>query len=262
MVFPFYRTPQPSAWHTKDICTETGLYVALHCTPRFEREFQAGDEFTRCPHGQATSWRLADRRRLTKANVSTFTALAAITAAALFLIWPEEISPEAIRNAHVPFLYEARQQAHSILLLFASQAMLFFILSTRQPKSVLAIWAIISAASLPFAAELNSFEQNSPTHNLVVICSCAPILVKMLGHLPTGKTAVGTLSLLVMYSCLIFALVAVIVNTKMGPILAIVFGRDVIEGGILFLLLGATIIGCTAFFILIGAARGRLTAFE
>lgn len=249
-------TPQP-ALHTGDICTETGSYIAGHCTPRFEREFQAGDQFTRCPHGDLTSWQMRSRRQLTKTNVSTFAALAFITMAALFLIWPQELGPESLQNAHVPFFYEARMQAHGLLLLFASQAMLIVIIITRQPRSILAVWAIISVAALPFAAELNRLDQGNPTQNLVVICSCTPIFIKLLGHVPTGKSPVATLALLGLYSLLGISVIAVVLNTRLGPILAVVFGQDVVEGIILFVIMGAWIVIVVTIFLLVGIARSR-----
>ena len=244
--------------NTGDTCDEPGLYIASHCTPPFRREFQPGDEFTKCHHGQWTSWQPDPMLRWTKANVCTAVALATITIVALFLIWPPELGPDYLQDTHVPFLYEARKQAHGILLIFASQAMLLVILSTRQPKSVLALWAIISVAILPFAAELNRMNQDNPTQNLVAISSCVPIFIKMLGHAPTGKSILGTLVWLGTYAIIGISVVAVLVNTRLGPILAIVFGKDVVEGAILFVILGACTVVIPTGLLLVGIARSRM----
>ncbi len=254
------RTSSPPTGHTGDRCTKTGQYVAGHCTPRFERTFQEADQFTECRHGNLTSWDSSDRDGLTRASVSTSVALALRTIGALFLIWPETAGPEFLRSAHVPLLYEARNQSNGILLMFGSQAMLLFIMTTRSPMRVLAVWAVISAAALPFAAELYRLDQGTPTQNLVALCSCSPVFIRILGHVPTGKSKVEALSWLLLYSVLGIVIVAVIVNTKVGPILTVVFGQDVVAGTIFLVILGVVIVVPTVIFLLVGAARGRIQA--
>ena len=217
--------------------------------------FQAGDELTRCKHTQLTSWNIAPSRRLTQVNVFTFIALFTITVSAVFLIWPQEIGPELLQNAHVPFLYEARKQNHALLLIFASQAFLMVILSTRPPNSPLAVWAMIGAATLPFAAELGRLEHNNPTQNLVVIFSCIPIIIRMLGHVHAGRSLIGTVFMMSFYSALAILFVTVVANTRMGPLLAFVFGENMVLGVLLIVLVGATVILFGTLLTLGGVAR-------
>ena len=244
--------------HSGDTCTRPGLYIAIHCTPSFAREFQAGDKFTRCIHGQQTRWELSPPIRLNKATITTALALGIITVAAVFLIWPQELGPAVLRNAHVPFLYEARNQSHPILLLFGSQALLIVLIVTKQPKGFLVIWAIVSAATLPFAAELNRLALGQPIQHLVFVSACMPIFIKFLGHVPTGTSTVGKLSLISLYSVVGLAFVAIVVNTKLGPILAIVFGRDAVEVLLLVIIGFAAIILVGAGLVLGGVAAVRM----
>ena len=258
MEFLFNKKPTLAPAHTGETCERAGTYKARHCTPNFYRQFQPGDDFTKCKHGQHTTWTLAPSWPPSKANIGTFVALAMLSVGAVFLVWPQELGPETLRSAYVPILFEARRQSHGILLLLASQALIISIVTTRQSNGTLAAWAIICAAVLPFAAELNKLDQNNATQNLVVICSCAPIFIKIMSHAPTGRSLGQSLVWIMAYGVVGIAAVAVVINTRLGPIFAIIFGWEVTNLVLAIIILLAAIAIIVGWLGLLPYAHGRM----
>ena len=249
----------PTVYHTDDTCRATGEYTAGHCTPPFTRAFTAGDAFSKCHHGSRTDWRPSKPKWPGCQNATTAIGLTIISAAALLLITPAEMVPNAIRQIDIPIIDEARRQRASILMLLGSQATLLLILASRPPRGILPIWAAIAAALVPFAAALNQMDKDNPVQILLVLSALSPVLVRSVSILPTGKNLNSRMAFAFIYAFAFIGLPALIVNTRLGPVIALLIGVQATTAALAISITIGAVIAIILFLAAGAIAVGRAT---
>ena len=157
------------------------------------------------------------------------------------------------------FLELAVAQKHPLLLVLAAQAALIAVISSGIVDRPAAKMAAAIAGLAIFAAEIGRLDQSLPTGMQIVAVSLIPIGLTLTNIMPMPRSTTAWLAATLACSIATLAAVFVIASTKAGPLLAIIFGEEIVMAVLVLLLIAAFALAVGSFLGLIGVVQGRNT---
>ena len=160
-------------------------------------------------------------------------------------------------QSQVDFLKVAREQKHTLLLLLAAQAVLIAVMTSGLTDRPVPKAATIIAAIVIFAAETGELNKTIPTGAQVAAASLIPIAIVMTNVFPIPKTITSQFALALLASFIAVVGTWFIASTPAGPILAFIFGEELVIGGLTLIVGLAWVVGIGSTLGLISVVVAR-----
>ena len=184
-----------------------------------------------------------------------WTSLALIACMVMSLVMLDQFTPQSPGA----FLKLALTQKHPLLLVLATQAALIAIVASGIVDRPAAKAATVIAGLAIFAAEIGRLDQSLPTGMQIAAVALIPIGLTLTNIIPLPRTTRGWLAVTLACSIATFIAVWVIAITKAGPILAVIFGDEIVTAVLVLLIVASFAFGVGSFLGLIGVVQGQNT---
>ena len=159
------------------------------------------------------------------------------------------------------FFEMALSQKHNLLLVLAAQAALIFVLTSKAADGLIPLAATGTAAVIIFAAELGQLDQSLPAGRQVSVVILVPIGIAITKAIPLPRTMTIVAWFVVIFlgSVAVLAIVGVLLSTKAGLLLAVVFGGELVALILTALVVASSILIMATGFGLLAVVQGRNT---
>ena len=188
-----------------------------------------------------------------------WTAIILIASMSLALVILDQFFQPVPRS----FLELALSHKHTVLLTLAAQAGLIFVLTSGVADKPLPKASAITAALIIFAAAIGQLgtglKPNLPTGTQLAAVTLSPIGMAITNMIPLPRTTVGMLAAIMASSAVAMAVAWAVASTKVGPVLAIALGADLVTAALTFVIIGAYILMVASGLGLVGTIQGKNT---